>query len=432
MRKPISVAIIGGGPAGLSALFSLKDKNVLLIEKGSHINKRKHRENEDLNIGIGGAGLFSDGKFSYYPSGTNLYKLLRNEDLVESYEKTSDILNSCNIKSIPYPSTFHPSNKKDLLKTYPSFYGGLDDRISLVNKLISGAEEKVICNTEVKSIEKIEKGYVLNCHNGTEKFSIISSSIILSTGKFSFDSFLKKKKLRYDIGIRIETKHDISLFNKSKYPDVKLIWKKNDLEIRTFCTCKKGEVWGLEYENYSCLSGRSDGRDTEYSNFGFLIRYQGKSFDWGHRIYEKTIKLLNNDIYYQSLNGFLNNKSKARPLKTDERPWFPKSKFKSKKLRELIPDELFFDLSEGLVHLLEEVPDLKNEHTYCLFPAIEGSGAYYEHEDLKIANENIWVIGDVSGGFRGIIPAMVSGRYVGSYVGKQLTRWNGKFEPEMR
>jgi uncharacterized FAD-dependent dehydrogenase len=420
MRKPISVAIIGGGPAGLSALHSLKDQNVLLIEKGTHINKRKHRENEDLNIGIGGAGLFSDGKFSYYPSGTNLYKLARTSDLIEAYENTSNILNSCNIKSIPYPSTFLPPNRKDLLKTYPSFYGGLDDRIDLVNKLVSGADEKIMCNTEVISIQKIQMGYVLNCRNETENFSIITSSIILSTGKFSFDSFLRKRRLRYDIGIRIETKHNISLFNKSKYPDVKLIWKRNNLEIRTFCTCKKGEVWGLEYENYSCLSGRSDGRDTEFSNFGLLIRYQGESFDRGRRIYEKTIKELENNIYYQSLDGFLNNNGVIKVLESEERPWFPKAKFKPEKLMELMPAELYSDLSIGLNCLLKEVPDLDNEYTYCLFPAIEGSGAYYEHEDLKIPDENIWVIGDVSGGFRGIIPAMVSGRYVGNYIDKML------------
>ncbi len=74
------VIIVGGGPAGLFAAWYLMEHSrlkVLLIEKGKAPLKRKcpnHRiqkcaECDPCNIlsGIGGAGLYSDGKLNFIP-----------------------------------------------------------------------------------------------------------------------------------------------------------------------------------------------------------------------------------------------------------------------------------------------------------------------------------------------------------------------------
>jgi hypothetical protein len=50
-------------------------------------------------------------------------------------------------------------------------------------------------------------------------------------------------------------------------------------------------------------------------------------------------------------------------------------------------------------------------------PTIEGCGEYWEVDNnLRIPNHNIWVPGDSSGIFRGIVPSMVSGYYVAQEV----------------
>ena len=75
------VIIVGGGPAGLFAAYYLSehsDNRILLIEKGKGPQKRncpistsaRHEcvKCKPCNIlsGIGGAGLFSDGKLNYF------------------------------------------------------------------------------------------------------------------------------------------------------------------------------------------------------------------------------------------------------------------------------------------------------------------------------------------------------------------------------
>ena len=50
------------------------NKEFLIIEKGKSISNRDRNDKFDAVAGVGGAGLFSDGKFSFFPSGTNIWK----------------------------------------------------------------------------------------------------------------------------------------------------------------------------------------------------------------------------------------------------------------------------------------------------------------------------------------------------------------------
>lgn len=49
--------------------------DVFVYDRGNPLLIWNHDKPCNLGEGIGGAGLFSDGKFSFYPSGTRLYQL---------------------------------------------------------------------------------------------------------------------------------------------------------------------------------------------------------------------------------------------------------------------------------------------------------------------------------------------------------------------
>ena len=93
------VIIIGGGVSGLSAAFALKQKKqrVLVVERGKHIYERQREIVFDVSNGIGGAGLFSDGKLSMYPSASKLWKL-RWRDLNQAYNEVKVLLQNVNVE----------------------------------------------------------------------------------------------------------------------------------------------------------------------------------------------------------------------------------------------------------------------------------------------------------------------------------------------
>eukprot|EP01155_Anaeramoeba_flamelloides_P036969 Anaeramoba_flamelloidesc26746_g1_i1.p1 GENE.c26746_g1_i1~~c26746_g1_i1.p1 ORF type:complete len:166 (+),score=23.87 c26746_g1_i1:43-498(+) len=77
--------IIGAGPAGLSFASTLSRKNennYIIVDQGKIIQERNHEDPVESILGIGGAGLYSDGKFSFFPAGTAVWML---ENISKAY-----------------------------------------------------------------------------------------------------------------------------------------------------------------------------------------------------------------------------------------------------------------------------------------------------------------------------------------------------------
>lgn len=426
----MKTAIIGAGPAGLAALKTISQSptEIFLFDAGKSHEERDHAVASDLGVGIGGAGLFSDGKFSFYPSGTQVYKLKNQRIISDGHEWLCDELTKVGIES--FPLCFNNQtilSDPFLVKNYPSSYGGLEQRKQLIANLVQTQQTTFLYNSNVKKISKEYNQYRVhftNKNSATDE-TLLVDSIILATGRLGnlaissliSDFIVKQESLRYEVGIRIETPSSIGFLSRKNNPDVKIIWKESFGEIRTFCTCRNGEVWNIPYEHLSAISGRSDGPKTDYSNFGLLLRFTGDYFNLGEKYFTDIIQsdlIKNGEVAWQSLpdflqlNQYLNNNTDTQ----FSRPWFPKNKFKQASIANLIGGDMHKMFCKAIEKLLDWSPDLLSEDTMVLFPAIEGTGIYpLLTNELQIEGENIWCCGDLAGKFRGIIPAFLSGYY---------------------
>lgn len=439
--KSRGVAIIGGGPAGIAAGRALSSLGIefSLFEAGQALGDRRHDHAEDLGTGIGGAGLFSDGKFSFYPSGTHLYTL---EDRARLQEAYTDIERLLHDVDIPVPKTFpadwHTGGADApslVAKAYPSTYGSLKQRNDLIATMIRDYGHRIRTCTHVRRIDPVDGGYRLVIDTaGQTTTSEVFDTILLATGRFGprdlrnlLGDHAETEQQRYEFGIRIEHKNGAGFLSRINRPDVKLILEAAGCEVRTFCTCRDGEIWMIPYGQEAALSGRSDGPPSGYSNFGLLARFTGARTAAGHAMWERMQASLapGETALWQPLGDFLANIS-ALPdgdPRPQDRPWFPAAKFRHGNIAQRLHPDLYRILKAGITILTEHYPDLASADTMCLFPAIEGVGDFPACDaNLRGRSGRLWYCGDVVGRFRGLVPALVSGHYAALAIAAGMGR----------
>ena len=83
---------------------------------------------------------------------------------------------------------------------------------------------------------------------------------------------------RVEIGDATEHRLGIGPLARCADADVKLIYPQGTaVEARTFCTCRDGEVVGIDYGEISAYSGRADGAATGKANIGLNVRFLDES-----------------------------------------------------------------------------------------------------------------------------------------------------------
>lgn len=390
------VLIIGGGPAGLSVGYSYSkfETDFIIVDMGKDISHRDRQDEFDCVAGIGGAGLFSDGKFSFFPSGTNVWKLKNRELLEKAYGDLSKLFKDAinfDVPTFPTEQDINDSLGSSMfeLKTYPSYYISLEDRKLLLEELVKDFKDKIYLGWKVLDWTKTGGIYVVEAETHGVKKIIECEKIVLAGGRFH-PLLLKKVPMtfkRYEFGVRFVG--DNSQFAKIQKEDVidpKWMYRPTkSSEFRTFCMCKDGEYVQSNFLGYKSYSGRADVPPTGFTNFGLTLRL--KEFS---------------DVEFQKILG-------CEPFTLDLNELIQNPELLEKKYGKELA-ELYM---EGLNKFITDF-DLSIEGMKVIGPSIEGVGCYPTIDSsLKVDNEEIYAIGDCSGIFRGIIPSMISGNYVG-------------------
>jgi uncharacterized FAD-dependent dehydrogenase len=398
-----AIAIVGAGPAGLAAASALVDYEPVVLEAGSSLSRRDQWDESSVIQGVGGAGLYSDGKFSFWPSATLLWRL-EPELLSDASDWYERLLEISGIESAPSAFPRGPQPKE--LKAYPSVYGDLLARHQMI-KALSTSIVDIRTRTKVESYSLQPEGsWLLKTAAG----SIKAGRIIIASGRFgplNLPSKIETVFKRIEVGVRIEQNSSEFFLDGVSLLDPKYIWRDHEqsTEWRTFCCCRDGMTVLTDFAGIRSVSGRADCEPTGYSNVGFNMRQlrpNGRMLWPGIEAAARRVAEPAISTYQEFMHGK------------------PGGKLDS--VRRLLGLELSLAIKEGFRRLEQTFPAAKLGDARIIAPTIEGVGEYPVHDGSLACPRagSVWVAGDVSGSFRGLTAALVSGFVAGLAVRRDL------------
>jgi uncharacterized FAD-dependent dehydrogenase len=439
-----SVIIIGLGPAGLFAAKELLNSNfkVIAIEKGK---APKERAKKDLLFGVGGAGLFSDGKLNFSPFiGRTLtafvdldeaYKLLDEVNstftrfgMCEDYANKPEKMKELKEMAIKNSIRFVEVKQKHIGSDY--LPGIIDNLLqNLISKglelhLETEAQELILENKKIIGIK-------------TNKGDLFADYIIFATGrvgsswlnKVANSNGLENTFLPVDIGVRVETRTEITqnITDIQYDPKFHIFTKTYDDFVRTFCTNPGGFVVSESYDKFINVNGHSL-RDikTENTNFAFLVKIK------------LTEPVENSNAYAEHIGNLANFLGSGKPilqrlgdLKAGRRTTWSKleKNLVQPTLKDVVPGDISLllphrivtDIVEGLEALDKIMPGIASNNTLLYAPEIKLSAMRVScNKDLQSEQfQNLFFAGDGAGLSVNIVNAACTGIIAAKGIIKQ-------------
>lgn len=415
------LVIVGAGPAGLAAAVRMSGsgQRVALIDGGKPITQRDRHDEAEITRGHGGAGLFSDGKFSFFPSASELWSLTRGDDLRAAFDWTCAVLGEAGLQTPPYPSdptALTVDCGEWVLKDYPSDYLSLPARLQLTRDMVASLDAEILTETDVVSVQydATQDHFDLALRDGSRQRSALTARrLLVASGRFGplglREPTRHRSFTRLEVGLRIEQAADRAFFRHMRQLDPKLRFRESsgDVEWRTFCACRDGDAVLTETQGLWTVSGHSDGPPTGRSNVGFNTRILNESVAkaaFGPALSTMADK---DRHFVLRMTDLLAGESSATA--TLDAAY-------GKPLRKI--------MTCGLGRLATAFPDVDKPETRLIGPTLEGVGWYPTvNGDLRLLDAPAWVVGDACGLFRGIVAAMISGHYGASAVLAEQCVW---------
>lgn len=447
------VIIVGGGPAGLFAAYHLKEYSklkVLLIEKGKNPLERKCPNHnlqkciqcDPCNIlsGIGGAGLYSDGKLNFIPrlGKTDLTQFMSMTSAQELIDETEQIFTKFKMDGPVFPTNMNEAKQIrkeakrfgiDLLLIKQKHLGSdnLPGYIADMAKYIQSKGLEI--KTKENVVDIIEKnGHIKGVITDKGKYN--AASVILAPGRIGanwMSSIAQKYKINLsqrgiEVGIRVEVHNDImeDLCNIIYDPTFFIQTSTYDDQTRTFCTNQGGFISLENYKDFVCVNGHAySNKKSSNTNFAFLSKVI------------LTEPVTDNQAYGESIGKLATIIGGGKPilqrfgdLKRGRRStWNRISKGYIEPtmtnvvcgdIAMALPERILTNLIEGLEVLNSVVPGISNDETLLYAPEIKFFATQVKTDShLETAIKGMYVAGDgpgvagniVSAAATGIIPA---------------------------
>jgi len=443
------VIIVGGGPAGLFSAFYICEHSsarVLLIEKGKGPLKRKCPISKtqtcikckpcNILSGIGGAGLFSDGKLNYIHKlgKTDLTQFMSIAESEALIDETEEIFNRFGMDGPVYPTDMDEAKnirkmaKKhgiDLLIIKQKHLGSdnLPGHIAAMRDYLKKKGVIIHTSEEVKDIV-VKKGRVKGVITNRKEYA--ADKVILAPGRIGANWVgdlaarfkLEVQQRGIEVGIRVEVHNDImrDLCTTIYDPTFFIQTGKYDDETRTFCTNMGGFVTQENYADFVCVNGHAYlNKKSENTNFAFLSKVI------------LTEPVTDNQAYGESIGSLATLIGGGKPilqrfgdLKRGRRStWHRVNKgYIEPTLNDVIcgdiamalPERILTNIVDGLEKLNHVVPGVSNDETLLYAPEIKFFARQIETvNNLETKITGFYVAGDGPGVAGNIVSAAATG-----------------------
>ena len=473
-RNQTRVAIIGAGPAGLSAARDLSDRsnvNVTLFEKGRNLSARLCPV--DLGVrcegckglcnviaGFGGSMHYGDSiKLSLLPAGRRLQELFGVEQsaklmkaALRFFQKSEHevVLTTGELSRLFENSPFELRNydvievaENELKRILEGHYFILSNSISIEKR------------SRVTSVQKAGDGFLIEYHQSGNVFSQYYDFVILGTGragradckKILMDNGVETLPPRYSIGIRAELPKEYLEPFYRLHADLKFSSADGfDHKIKSFCFSAGPAGGKLKFCNYAdqfskpvtFLDGHSVYEHTSlfsdaFSNIAILAQVDEEVSWLEENLITKYINSSGGRPIWQPATEFcLNEHSSASRFEvaknTPSNPTLVRGD-----ISELLPASLRKSLSAATIDFLKIVAEATGDSiqevtSKCTIaaPAVEFIWDVVSvTPSMETSIDGLYVVGDSAGIAQGNLQAVMTGLAASSNIAKAISRHKG-------